>query len=152
MLSYSLLMARQASSIFKRKDYYKSIASKIFFCFQGVFFARFFGEIACFMSTCLICLLLILLSYGWSFGNSSEILQYPKVVFIWGFLTSAHFVLFLINFVCFYRFPCVKIFCPEWNFLVFGNFSSNFILYFSKYHLLKNAVFRWWFVARNRYF
>uniref|UniRef100_A0AAF5PGE4 GpcrRhopsn4 domain-containing protein n=2 Tax=Wuchereria bancrofti TaxID=6293 RepID=A0AAF5PGE4_WUCBA len=65
---------------------------------QGVFFARFLGEIARLMSTCLLCLLLILLSCGWSFGNSSEILLHAKVVVFWGLLTSAHFLLFLINF------------------------------------------------------
>ncbi|VDK64218.1 unnamed protein product [Onchocerca ochengi] len=67
-------------------------------CLNGILFARLLGEIARLMSTCLLCLLLILLSYGWSFGNSSEILLYPKVVIIWGLLTSAHFLLFFINF------------------------------------------------------
>ncbi|KAM3726952.1 Transmembrane protein [Dirofilaria immitis] len=65
---------------------------------QGILFARFLGEIARLMSTCLLCLLLILLSCGWSFGNSSEILLHSKVVFFWALLTSAHFLLFFINF------------------------------------------------------
>ncbi|VDO66471.1 unnamed protein product [Onchocerca flexuosa] len=64
----------------------------------GILFARLLGEIARLMSTCLLCLLLILLGHGWSFGNSSEILLYSNVVIIWGLLTSAHFLLFFISF------------------------------------------------------
>ncbi|VDK71930.1 unnamed protein product [Litomosoides sigmodontis] len=45
---------------------------------QGVLLARLFGEIARLMSTCLLCLLLILLSCGWSFGSSSKILLHPE--------------------------------------------------------------------------
>uniref|UniRef100_A0A915PIH6 SCP domain-containing protein n=1 Tax=Setaria digitata TaxID=48799 RepID=A0A915PIH6_9BILA len=45
---------------------------------QGVLFARFLGETARLMSTCLLCLLLILLSCGWSFGNNSDILVQSK--------------------------------------------------------------------------
>lgn len=74
---------------------------EIYFYFQGALFARLLGEIARLMSTCLLCLLLILLSCGWSFGNSSKISLHPKVVIAWGLLTSAHFLLFFINFVCF---------------------------------------------------
>ncbi|VBB29258.1 unnamed protein product [Acanthocheilonema viteae] len=64
----------------------------------GALFARFLGEIARLMSTCLLCLLLILLSCGWSFGNSSELLLHQKIIIVWGLLTSAHFLLFFINF------------------------------------------------------
>uniref|UniRef100_A0A0R3RVS8 GpcrRhopsn4 domain-containing protein n=1 Tax=Elaeophora elaphi TaxID=1147741 RepID=A0A0R3RVS8_9BILA len=65
---------------------------------QGALIARLLGEIARLMSTCLLCLLLILLSCGWSFGNSSKILLHSNVVVAWGILTSAHFVFFFINF------------------------------------------------------
>uniref|UniRef100_A0A1I7VDD7 GpcrRhopsn4 domain-containing protein n=1 Tax=Loa loa TaxID=7209 RepID=A0A1I7VDD7_LOALO len=65
---------------------------------QGVLFARLLGEIARLMSTCLLCLLLILLSCGWSFGSRSGILLHPKVIVTWVLLTSAHFLLFFHQF------------------------------------------------------
>ncbi|VDN04855.1 unnamed protein product [Thelazia callipaeda] len=65
---------------------------------QGIFSAHFFGEMACLMSVSLMCLLLLLLSSGWSFYSTSGVSICSKIVLFWGLLTFAHFLLFFVIF------------------------------------------------------
>ncbi|VDN32709.1 unnamed protein product [Gongylonema pulchrum] len=66
---------------------------------QGILIARLVGETARLLSICLLCLLLVLLSCGWSFSTDSELSTYFPTLILWALLTVAHFVLFFMNFV-----------------------------------------------------
>lgn len=65
---------------------------------EGVVIVRFLGEIARLMSICLLCLLLILLSRGWSLSETSSVTFSRLTLVAWSAFTLTHLVLFLINF------------------------------------------------------
>ncbi|KHN85072.1 Transmembrane protein [Toxocara canis] len=65
---------------------------------QGVMVARLFGEMFRLWSVCVLCLLLILLSRGWSLNDVKSSSSDRIAVLVWAILTTTHFALFFINF------------------------------------------------------
>uniref|UniRef100_A0A915C1H7 GPR180/TMEM145 transmembrane domain-containing protein n=1 Tax=Parascaris univalens TaxID=6257 RepID=A0A915C1H7_PARUN len=65
---------------------------------RGVVIARLCGEMCRSWSVCVLCLLLILLSRGWSFNDVSSSSSNRVTVLIWAILTTAHFALLFVNF------------------------------------------------------
>lgn len=64
---------------------------------QGIASARFLGEAARLFSVCLLCLLLILLSRGWSLSDTGCSAFNRITLFLWIAFTTTHFILFIIN-------------------------------------------------------
>ncbi|MFH4984471.1 hypothetical protein AB6A40_011180 [Gnathostoma spinigerum] len=65
---------------------------------KGISLARYLGEIFRVGSVCLMCLLLLLLSHGWSFSETSESICSNHIAYVWTCLSVIHFVLTTVNF------------------------------------------------------
>lgn len=65
---------------------------------RGLILARLLGEFFRLLAICIMYLLLILLSRGWSINDSNRSALNRMIIFLWIFLVIAHFFFFFANF------------------------------------------------------